>query len=195
MSEIFSQILREASERHEFVLNKLVQDVQELNKQNVNLEKLSGKMESLESALHVSSIKAGSIEAEQRQLRIAIDGLKQELSKPLPHEHHHYIPKVLWIAAGLLLALSVVLACWYNTGQKLNDLRASDIKYRFLHLQHDKALLLWIYKADSLLQARPDSMRDAVSAKEQEQQRRRGLLEEAVRKEADAEELRRRANE
>lgn len=195
MNEVFSQILREASERHEVLLNTLTQEVQELKGRNMNIEKLNERLGSLEQVLHVTGIKIGSIEGEERRLRGAIDGLKQELAKPLLYRHHHNVSLSMWIAAGLFLILSVVLACWYNTGEKLNEHRETDIKYRFLRLQHDRTLLLWLHKADSLHHVRPDSMRDVVETEEERHKRAYELMEQAARKEAEAKELRRRAIE
>lgn len=48
--------------------------------------------------------------------------------------HHHYIPKMIWIATGLFVAVVLTCSGYYMTASKLDECEASDTKYRYLKL-------------------------------------------------------------
>src|ERR1022692_4259842 len=46
--------------------------------------------------------------------------------------HHHHVPKIVLIAAGLFLIVFFLSTGWYMTAYKLNLYKANDTKYRYL---------------------------------------------------------------
>lgn len=70
--------------------------------------------------------------------------------------HHHHVPKLIWISAGLFIVLCLALCGWYNTGQKLDQYQANDFKYRYLKLSNIPALHQLLVITDSLYQTNPE---------------------------------------
>jgi len=97
------------------------------------------------------------------------------LHHPVPSkvEHHHHLPKLTWIAAGMFLALCLVCSGWYITARTSEQYQANDIKYRRLKLTADSASRRYLYKLDSLYLADPAKMEKYV--KEQELLRQKSL--------------------
>jgi len=97
------------------------------------------------------------------------------LRHPVPSkvEHHHHLPKIAWLAAGLFLALCLVCSGWYMTAGRLEQYKANDIKYRKLKLVVDSASRQRLYRLDSTYLADPDKMEKYV--KEQELLREKSL--------------------
>ena len=48
--------------------------------------------------------------------------------------HHHHVPKLICITAGLSIVVTLVCAGWYSTSNKLDEYIANDTKYRQLRL-------------------------------------------------------------
>jgi hypothetical protein len=75
--------------------------------------------------------------------------------------HHHHIPKLIWISAGLFIALCLVCT-------KLDGFIANDTKYRHLRLDTaHKSLQLYLDQLDSVYKAHPD-FREKVLEREEE---------------------------
>ena len=122
-----------------------------------------------------------------------LDTVMTQLSKPIETKmlHHHHIPKIIWITAGLFIVFALVCSGWYMTGSKLDSFIANDTKYRQLRLDTaQKSLQIYLDKVDSLYIARPD-MRKIVLEKEQEYQLNFEKLQKAERLKAEAKELER----
>lgn len=115
------------------------------------------------------------------------------LQQPPVTKVHHHIPRLVWIASGLLLVLSLTLAGWYMTGQKLEQYKAADTKYRYLQLLDSPALQRQLYRVDSLHHARPDFLWDSVIQEENARQRDYELHRKAQMLEHEAETLREKA--
>ena len=65
--------------------------------------------------------------------------------------HQHHLPKIIWIAAGLWVALSLSIAGLYVTNGKLNNYIENDTKYRHLRLDTaNKILQINLDREDSL---------------------------------------------
>jgi hypothetical protein len=97
------------------------------------------------------------------------------LRHPVPSkvEHHHHLPRLTWIAAGLFLALCLVCSGWYITARTSEQYQANDIKYRRLKLTADSASRRYLYRLDSLYLLDPAKMEKYV--KEQELLRQKSL--------------------
>ena len=89
--------------------------------------------------------------------------------------------------------LCLVSTGWYLTASWLGDFRDNDTKYRYLKLFDNSQVARLLNFTDSLQRTQPDFFRDSVLSKEAEKNRRLEMLDEANRKEAEAEQLRQRA--
>ncbi|MEP6725004.1 MAG: hypothetical protein ABJC98_04265 [Bacteroidota bacterium] len=128
---------------------------------------------------------------ELRELLGQLEKNRLLLQNPIPQKiiHHHYVPKIIWIAAGLFVAVALVAAGWYMTACKLDGYIASDTKYRYLKLDTGNIYLQkLLYRVDSLSRNNA-SMRDAVVNKEEENQNNFELLQKASQMNAEAENL------
>lgn len=136
---------------------------------------------------------------EQTKQYQRLGGLLQDtmaaLTRPQEQKHHHHFPKIACATAGLFLVLCLVITGWYTTASRLDSFRNNDTKYRYLQLLDNSQLSRLLYITDSMHQAQPSLFRDSVLAAENEKQRRLEMLEEAIRKEAEAQQLRQKAKQ
>lgn len=93
-------------------------------------------------------------------------------------QHHHYVPKIIWVAGGLFLSLCLVCSGWYMTASTLSQYRANDTKYRKIKLAVDSAGLRYLWRLDSIYSADPDKMRSDVTEQERLKQERLELLDQ-----------------
>lgn len=115
------------------------------------------------------------------------------LTRPQVQKHHHHFPQIAWATVGLFLVLCLVVTSWYLTASRLGDFRDNDTKYRYLQLIDNNQVSDVLHFTDSLQRAQPEFFRDSVLSEEAEKYRRLEMLDEAIRKEAEAEQLRQRA--
>lgn len=97
-------------------------------------------------------------------------------------QHHHHLPKLIWITAALFITVALALSGWYVTSKKANEFMANDTRYRYLKLDTSQYLQGYLYQADSLYKTMPD-MRKHVFEEE-------NRLRENVEKLQKAEQLR-----
>jgi hypothetical protein len=114
-----------------------------------------------------------------QELNKRLDKVLALLSKPPQSEvrHHHHFPAIAWATAGLFLALCLVSTGWLMTSQKIEQYRAGDFKYRHLKLFVDSSAAGYLFRLDSVYQAKPDSFRNAVEDQERLKQERLDLLD------------------
>lgn len=196
MNEHLLTTLTEVSEGH---ANKLEQHDQQISA----LQETLGQLSALKGALNHLTQAGGPINQllihlpEQSNLHLRLDRTLRDtitaLSRPQVQNHHHHFPKVAWAMVGLFLMLCFVSTGWYLTASRLGDFRDNDTKYRYLQLIDNKQVVHLLHFTDSLQRAQPDFFRDSVLSKEEEKRRRLEMLDEANRKEAEAEQLRQRA--
>lgn len=131
---------------------------------------------------------------EMRELSKAIIEVRDRLNRPVTStvQHHHYIPKIIWLCILLFVSLAVVCTGWYMTADTLTEYKANDTKYRYLKLNSNKSLLDLLFSADSLFRTDP-GLRDSVIQQEEENQRIFEMLQKANNMEREAEELKRKA--
>lgn len=146
------------------------------------------------SAVNLLNAQIAGMAKDNQSLRNVLQGTKDLLSKPQQHKHSHYFPKIAWVTAGLFLALCLVSIGWYSTTSRLDASRTNDLKYRYLRLVDQAAIVRTIRQADSLHQAKPDFFRDSVNAAEIAKQERLEMLDEAIQKEKEARDLRQKAS-
>lgn len=115
------------------------------------------------------------------------------LAQPAKREvlHHHHVPKIIWIAAGLFLILCITFSGWYMTANKLNMYTANDTKYRYLKLDTASVgLQKYLDLADSLYRSNID-LRQKVLKEEELNSKHGEMLQKARRMESEATDLKR----
>ena len=107
--------------------------------------------------------------------------------------HRHHLHKGLWVSVGLFIVLGLVTISLINTRKDLKRYEANDIKYRFLKVKADAALLRTLYKTDSIYNADPGAVRKETIHEELRIAERARLFQLAGEKEREAKELMKRA--
>lgn len=102
--------------------------------------------------------------------------------------HHHYVPKIIWIAAGLFIALSLACLGWYMTADKLSEFKANDTKYRYLKLNNNQSLRQLLYITDSLYRV-DRNLRESVRQREETIREQFELQQRIVEKEKEVSRL------
>ncbi len=123
-----------------------------------------------------------------QSLSSRLDTVMSLLREPVENKvlHHHHVPKIIWITAGLFITLALISSGWYITANKLDSFIGNDTKYRQLRLDTSKqGLQIYLDKIDSLYVTRPD-MRKIVLEKEVEYQINFERLQKAARLKAEA---------
>jgi len=106
-------------------------------------------------------------------------------------QHHHHVPKVIWIAAGLFLGLALVCSGWYMTHQKLDQFIMNDTKYRFLKLDTgQRSLMMILDRVDKVYDSSIDMRKDVLD-KEETNRKNFEKMEKAERLKAEAKNLER----
>ena len=108
-------------------------------------------------------------------LSVAVPLIRQLIENKI--KHHHYIPKLMWITAGLFVILCLTSLGWTMTSGKLGEYRASDTKYRKLKLLPDSVVIIYLNKLDNLYASNPDSLRANVEQQERLKQERLELID------------------
>src|SRR5689334_20303010 len=147
----------------EVVTNKIQKQAEQISTIEKKLETIQGASpELLEIKKQLTEIKVAIIaikfptkqmEDLSGQLGTSVALLKQPVENKVIH--HHHIPKIILVAAGLFIVLSLACCGWYNTSLKLDIHRANDFKYRHLRLENNPALRRILIYTDSLYQNHP----------------------------------------
>ncbi len=151
------------------------------------LHNLLSSVEDLHSDIKGASLLPEKMEYFSTSLKSATD----LLLNPVPNKvlHHHHIPKLIWITAGLFIALCLVCSGWYVTSRKQNGFIANDTKYRQMRLDtSQRNLQLYLDQLDSLYNTVPD-MRKKVLETEEEYRLNFERLQKAERLKIEAESL------
>lgn len=153
------------------------------------IQELIASVKGLQTAFKASHFPTGKLQELSTHLSLAINLLHQPMKKEVLH--HHHIPKLIWITAGLFIVFSLVCSGWYMTAEKLDGYTANDTKYRHLKLYTaNKRLQQELNLADSIYHANPN-MREIVLKTEEQNKRNLELLQKARRMESEATELKR----
>lgn len=160
------------------VVAKLNQQDEKSQLQEGRISVIEGKL-SDNSKLNTESERQSKLaNGKVQELIKRLDNLLVILSKPSQSEvlHHHHFPVILWATAGLFLALCLVSTGWFMTGQKAEQFKANDIKYRYLKVFLDSTATDYLFRLDSTYAAHPDSFQTTVVNRERLKERRLELL-------------------
>src|SRR5688572_20298562 len=190
MDDILTKSLIEKVETLE---NKIAEIEAAIKNPSGNAEGIEYLKSVLESLKEISEGISFPIQ-EMRELSRTVTECRKQLSQPVQNtvQHHHHFPKIAWLSVGLFLALTIASVGWYMTGTRVEEFKANDTKYRYLKLYSNNSLKETLFVTDSLHRAIP-GMRDSVIQKEENNRQVFELLQEAKRKEKEAEALKRKA--
>jgi hypothetical protein len=124
-------------------------------------------------------------------LHTGVKLLKQPVQEKVLH--HHYFPKLLWITIGLFFLACLFFVLWLLAGKNLDQYKSNDTQYRYLKLQENRNLKVLLYNTDSIYVVTP-GLRDSVEQRELQNMRKLEMLQEAMKKEQEAKELKEKAN-
>jgi len=192
MEGIFMKSVIETLEAQENKIAEIEAAIKNLPDNTLGVKEIKNVLESINEIVEGISFPI----QEMRELSRSIADLRLQLNQPVQNsvKHHHHFPKIAWVTVVFFLALTIVCPGWYATGTALKKYKANDTKYRYLKLYGNNSLKETLFVTDSLHRIYPD-MRDSVIQKEEENRQVFELLQEAKRKEKEAEELKRKANQ
>jgi uncharacterized phage infection (PIP) family protein YhgE len=172
-------------DQQEKKIENLEERVQQLADPTPQLEQIVSGIESLKSGLNNNSKTDLRIASIAMQIE-AVDNKIIDLGT-IKMKHHHYVPKLFWVALGLFMGTGILASGWFTTYQKLDDFIMNDTKYRAIKLDTAlKSLQRHLDQVDASYKSNPQ-MREQVLGKEEEYRRnfeRRGRAER-LRKEAE----------
>ena len=128
-------------------------------------------------------------------LSVGVDSLSRQLQVPLQNriKHKHELHKGVLIAIALFLWSVVLIWALINSYQNITLYKANDLKYRYLKVTDNTAILKLCRITDSLYQNNEDSFRIGVEKKEQRLIQQAEDLRLAGEKEREAKSLRSKA--
>lgn len=192
MDDILAKSIIEKVEGHENKIAEIEAAIKNLPGNTEVIELIKRAVESMKEIVKENSF----LIREMRELSRSVTEYRKQLSQPVQNtvQTYHHFPKIIWLSIGLFLALAIVSVGWYMTGTTVDEYKANDTKYRYLKLYGNISLKETLFITDSLHRAIV-GMRDSVIQKEEENRQVFELLQEAKRKEKEAEELKRKAKE
>jgi len=154
-----------------------------------------GQFKTVVEGLRTDIKKLSFPEKEMRQLSASLETTMLILKQPVKKEiiHHHHATKTIWIAAALFFIVCLISTGWYNTNKNLEMYKANDTKYRYLKLYGWPSLNRWLGQVDSSY-ILDENMRNAVIAREQENQRKFEMWQKSLELEKEAKELKQKVN-
>jgi hypothetical protein len=179
--------VKELSEKITSMLERLENSTLE-NDDPSKLEKLiSNGMEKIRAAVKNDALPGNALTELSQQIAQNILLLKNPV--PQKNIHHHHVPKISWIAAGLIIALAIVTSGWYMAIAKSNEYIASDTKYRYLKLDTANFYLQKLLSRTDSLNHKNENMREVVIEMEEKYRNNFEILQRAQRMNAEAENL------
>lgn len=189
-SDVFMEVAVKKMELQDKKLSELEERLTIGPDHTKQIQQLIASVEGLKTNFNSGQL-SNKVQELSARINIAI-GL---LQKPIENKvnHHHHVPKLIWITAGLFIVLALVCSGWYMTSEKLNGFVANDTKYRKLKRDSaNKRLQVDLDRVDSLYRVNPD-LREIVIKAEEENKRNLQLLQKARNMESEASELKRKA--
>ncbi len=189
-SDVFMEVAVKKMELQDKKLSELEERLTNGADHTKDIQQLIASVEGLKTTFNPGQL-SNKVQELSTRLTLAIGILQKPVGNKV--NHHHHIPKLIWITAGLFILLSLVCSGWYMTSEKLNGFVANDTKFRKLKLDSaNKRLQIDLYQVDSLYRVNPD-IREIVIRTEEENKRNLEMLQRARNMENEASELKRKA--
>lgn len=160
-------------------ITELAKDSSEMKSTLASADALNGSAKTMIGKLDAAERMVDKCSGEAMHLRKEVLQLREQLAKPIAHQHHHHFPKIIWITFALLVGFSIAVGGWVQSSQAENSYRDADTKYRLLRLLPGELLGIRLRKVDSLVKSDPAGIRDSVELVEQARARYWRTMEEA----------------
>lgn len=164
-SDVFMEVAVKKMELQDKKLSNLEERLTNIPDHTKHIQQLIATVEGLKT-----TVSSGQLSNKVQELSARITLSIGLLQKPVENKvnHHHYVPKLIWITAGLFILLALVCSEWYMTNEKLNGFIANDTKYRKLKLDSaNKRLQSDLDLVDSLCRANPNLRKIVIDAEEE----------------------------
>lgn len=183
----FMEVALKKIEAQDKKIADMAQQIGTIPNNSQDIEHLKTGMNELKAEIKKAHFPVREMQEFSKQLTIGVKLLREPVT--VKTWHHHHIPKLVWITAGLFLTMCLVSAGWYMTGQRLERYIANDTKYRLLRLDTARhPLQLSLNRADSLYRVDPD-LRKSVSETEEQRMVNFERLQKAARLKDEAKSL------
>ncbi len=187
-SDVFMEVAVKKMELQDKKLLELEERLTSGADHTKHVQQLIASVEGLKTNFNSGHL-SNKVQELSARLTLAIGLLQRPVENKVTH--HHHVPKLIWITAGLFILLSLVCSGWYMTAEKLDGFIANDTKYRKLKLDTANYRLQgYLYLVDSLYQVNP-SIRQIVIESEQQNKRNLEMLHKAREMEKEASEMKR----
>lgn len=165
-SAAFMEVTSRKVEGQDKKITAIEEKIKDMSANIELLHKVLNSVEGIRSEIKEVALLPDKLLQFSNRLELVTDLLKQPATNKVIH--HHYIPKLKLISAGLFIALCLVSSGWYVTSTKLNGFVASDTKYRQLRLDTaHKSLQLYLDQLDSLYKSQPDLRAKVLETEEE----------------------------
>jgi hypothetical protein len=183
----FMEVVTNKLERQDEKIAGLEERIKKIPDHFDDFERVKKEFTELKSMVANISFPVNEMHELSTSLHTSVKLLKQPVQEKVLH--HHYIPKLFWITIGLALLACLFFVMWLLAGENLDQYKSNDTKYRYLKLQENQNLKELLYNTDSIYLVTP-GLRDSVEQRERQNMRNLEMLQEAMKKEQEAKELR-----
>lgn len=188
MSEILLKAIVEKADAQEKKIVEMQQTFKNALGQTEEVRRVRNEVEELKSSAGSNSFPIAEMQELSNRLAESILLLRAPVASKVIH--HHYIPKIILIAAGLFIAFVTVCSGWYMTSNKLHEYEGSDTKYRYLKLYNNDFLRQLLFTTDSLYRV-DKNLRNSVEHWEEAIRQRIELQQRIQEKENEVRRLKR----
>jgi hypothetical protein len=191
MSEVLLNSMIDKLDTQDRRINELAEKLEHFSRQEQVLNLVDSKVDAVKSLVEKISFPEEDMRELSGNIVTSVALLKQPMQQKIIH--HHHAAKIIWVTAALFLVVCLVSSGWFITANNLNAYKANDTKYRYLKLQANQSLSSILSTTDSLYE-KDGKMREAILAKEEQNERDFKMLQRAMQMEKEAKELKKQVN-
>ena len=164
MNDLLKTTLIDTVDSHTKKIDKIEETVKNISDHSADIQQVKKDLAQLGTVVQAINFPIKEMGDLTFRLKEAVALFNQPVTGKVLH--HHHVPKIVLIAAGLFLIVCFSSSGWYMTADKLNLYKANDTKYRYLRSYGTKSVQQLLNFADSLYIAAP-KLREAVLQREQ----------------------------
>jgi hypothetical protein len=164
MDDILKTTLIDTVDSHTKKIDKIEETIKSTPDHAADIQQVKKELTELETVVQTRNFPIKEMEDLTFRLKEAVALFNQPVTGKV--FHHHHVPKIVLVAAGLFLIVCLLSTGWYMTADKLKLYKANDTKYRYLRSYGTKAVQQLLDFADSLYIVTP-KLREAVLQREQ----------------------------
>jgi hypothetical protein len=167
-------------------IGAIAETVSKIPDYSADLKQIKSGIADLKTAVTALQFPAEKIQEFSGKLTSVVELLRQPIENKV--QHHHHVPQIIWVAAGLFIVLCLTCSGWYMTAAKLDQYREADTKYRYLYLKGDDTVHRTLFTLDSLYRS-GYAMHDSVIEWEADLQKASELRQQLKEKVGEGSEL------